>query len=352
MEGVSGVPQNLFLQNVIAVVWDFDKTLIPGYMQDPLFAHYGIDATAFWREVDEVRSQMQKRGEKEGVRTSDDIVLLNHILKYVREGKFEGLNNGMLRELGKKIQFYPGLPEFFPALRSRIEKNATFRKHEIHVEHYIVSTGLRQMILGSGIAEHVTEVWGCEFVEGPVVQQEMTILAAPVVPNRRGRYRGGATDAPTVLTQIGYVIDDTTKTRAIFEINKGSNVTVGIDANAAMRYEDRRVPFQNMIYIADGPSDVPVFSIINQYRGKTFAVYDPGSRDHFAQVRGLQDQDRVQSFGEANYQEGSQTYMWLVDSAEKIAQRIADDRRRALEDRVVPPPHHITNGGPPVAGVQ
>ena len=77
------------------------------------------------------------------------------------------------------------------------------------------------------------------------------------------------------------MIDNTTKTRAIFEINKGTNKNPGIDVNAKVVPEDRRIPLQNMIYIADGPSDVPSFSVVKKGGGKTYAVYNPAVRAEF-----------------------------------------------------------------------
>lgn len=136
---------------------------------------------------------------------------------------------------------------------------------------------------------------------------------------------------------------NTTKTRAIFEINKGTNKDPRIDVNASIRQEDRRAPFQNMVYIADGPSDIPCFSIINQYGGKTFAVYRSGSMEEFAQVDSLRQQGRVQSYGEANYEKGSQTYMWILHTVQSIAKRIVENRARALTERVHAPPNHIVS---------
>ncbi|MBW2408881.1 MAG: haloacid dehalogenase-like hydrolase, partial [Deltaproteobacteria bacterium] len=104
---------------------------------------------------------------------------------------------------------------------------------------------------------------------------------------------------------------------------------------------DRRVPIQNMIYIADGPSDIPVFSIVNQFGGRTFAVYRPGSKAEFSQVNNLQKQGRVQSFGEANYTEGSQTAMWLKNAISEIADLIGTHRERSLGDKIGKPPRHL-----------
>eukprot|EP01031_Cornospumella_fuschlensis_P043549 gene43549-53245_t len=88
--------------------------------------------------------------------------------------------------------------------------------------------------------------------------------------------------AAAEIAQIGMVIDNTTKTRAIFEINKGTNKNSAIDVNSKMAEEDRRIPFQNMIYIADGPSDVPSFSVVKGNGGKSDGVYNPAKPEEFA----------------------------------------------------------------------
>jgi hypothetical protein len=137
----------------------------------------------------------------------------------------------------------------------------------------------------------------------------------------------------------------------VFEINKGVNKFPSeITVNARMAHEDRRIPFENMIYIADGPSDVPVFSILNQYGGKTFAVYDSGSAAQFRQVKALSEQARVQSYGAADYREGTQTFMWLTTTVQDIALKIVERREEALGDRVGRPPRHIQERRIPQTG--
>ena len=130
-----------------------------------------------------------------------------------------GLNNAILSECGAEIRFYPGIPEFFAASKAWVSDKGEYRKHDIRLEHYIVSTGLAQMIRGSAIAPHVDGVWGCEFIENPLqpgfLQQKELELTA---------------DAE--IAQIGMVIDNTTKTRALFEINKGTNRNPAIDVNS------------------------------------------------------------------------------------------------------------------------
>ena len=318
--------QPLFLQNIIACIWDFDKTLIPGYMQVPIFEHYHVDPKIFWKEVNALPQYYQKNNPNLFV---PDTVYLNHFVTYAREGIFKGLNNALLKKLGAKLEFYDGLPGFFEEVKRFVKDNPEYQQHEIQVEHYIVSTGLRQMILGSKIAPFIDGVWGCEFVENPPSPGFLDNPGKSARPDKK------------IISQIAYALDNTTKTRAIFEINKGTNKIPDIDVNAKIPAEDRRVPIQNMIYIADGPSDIPVFSIVNQFGGRTFAVYRPGSKEEFSQVNNLQKQGRVQSFGEANYTEGSQTAMWLKNAISEIADLIGTNRERSLGDKIGQPPRHL-----------
>jgi hypothetical protein len=318
--------QPLFLQNIIACIWDFDKTLSPGYMQAPIFELFKVDPKKFWKEVDKLPIYYRKDGLD---LISTDTLYLNHLLTYTKQGKFKGLNNTRLKELGAKIRLYDGLPEFFNKLKHCVTLESEYRQHDIELEHYVVSTGLRQMILGSKIAPFVDGVWGCEFVEN-----------APPPGYLNAGVKRKLQD-PKIISQIAYALDNTTKTRAIFEINKGSNKFRDIDVNAMIPDEDRRVPFQNMIYIADGPSDIPVFSLINRFGGRTFAVYQPGSKEEFSQVNNLQKQKRVHSFGEANYNEGSQTSMWIKNAIVEISDQIVKNRERALGDKIGKPPKHL-----------
>ncbi|MBI3892267.1 MAG: haloacid dehalogenase-like hydrolase [Candidatus Wallbacteria bacterium] len=317
----------LFPQTVIALIWDFDKTLIPGYMQEPLFEHYHVDEKQFWPEVGKLEEIYRQQG---NCLVSRDSLYLNHMLSYIRAGVFKGLNNRLLNELGAKLKFYEGLPEFFDQVRELVKSETAFSKHGIVVEHYIVSTGLRQMILGSCIAKHADGVWGCEFI-GDVPCPGFLTNAPARLPSPDSEF-----------TDIAFSIDHTTKTRAVFEVNKGVNKFPEIDVNASLAAEHRRVPFRNMIYIADGPSDISVFSMLNQNEGHTFAVFKPGSQREFDQVYRLQQNRRVQSFGEARYTPSSQTYLWLTTAVREIAKRIVRDKERTVGDGASGPPRHLT----------
>ncbi len=314
-------------QNVVAVVWDFDKTLIPGYMQAPLFEKYGIDGADFWREVDAMSDFYRRAGAD---LIGPEMLYLDHILTYVKQGKMPGLSNAVLRELGVEIRLYPGMPQFLNQLAKAIEADPSFADHGIRVEHYVVSTGLRQMILGSAIGPEVDGVWGNEFADA-------VPLPGFLEENQDALFAESARE----VTHIIYSLDNTTKTRALFEINKGSNKHPDVSVNAKVPASHRRVPFSNMIYIADGPSDVPSFAVVTERGGLAYAVYAPHSQSEFQQANRLLEQGRVNAFGEANYEEGSQSYMWILHAAERIAERIVEDRERAISSSLGQAPTHL-----------
>jgi hypothetical protein len=292
---------------IIAVLWDFDKTLITGYMQTPLFEHYGVDPVRFWDEVNALPEFHTRPGEGEPF--ISDSLYLNHILTYVRQGVFAGLSNAMLRRLGTKQHLAAGVPGIFEDIARFTRDHQAFRDGTLGIEHYVISTGLRQMVLGSPVAPYMRHIWACEFLER---------IAPP-------GFLDGAVGAPGdgAICDIGYIIDHTTKTRAIFEINKGVREHLGVNVNTSIPEDQRRVPFENMIYIADGPSDIPSLSVINQFGGSTFGVYQPDSPRDLEQARQMLDQKRVQGIGPADYRQGSDTQRWLLDRIAGIADRLA-----------------------------
>ncbi|HEY5857494.1 MAG TPA: hypothetical protein VIW24_26570 [Aldersonia sp.] len=195
----------------------------------------------------------------------------------------------------------------------------------ISVEHYVVSTGFRQMIEGNPIFEYLDGVWACELL--------------PDAPRANdGELDRSSFDPDGPLTQIGYTIDNTTKTRAVFEINKGINKLDNVNVNARMAEDERRVPFRNMIYIADGPSDVPVFSVVGGKGGKTLAVHSGNNYDGVLQ---LQDDGRVNHTAAADYTAESDADRWLFRSLRIIADAISHDREQRIETIVNPAGHAV-----------
>lgn len=311
-----------FNQNIIAIVWDFDKTLIPYYMQKPLFEEYGVDDAQFWKEV----NQLPALYKEQGITVSPDTAYLNHILTYVKKGIFKGLSNKKLRMLGAKLDMFPGVPEFFSTCRQIIENNADYQKFDLRLEHYVVSTGLTEVIKGSSINPYLDGIWGCEFIED---------FYSPVDGSLK-------LNKEAEINNIAYLIDNTTKTRALFEVNKGVNVhPEEISVNQSMNEKERRVPFENMIYIADGPSDIPAFSVAKKNKAKTFAVYNKDVPKSFKQAKQLVEDNRVDNCFEADYREGSSAYLWLTNEIVDIADRIVSSKKSQLRQGKSSVPLHI-----------
>lgn len=299
------------MKNIIAIIWDFDKTLINGYMQDPIFEDYDVDAHEFWKEVNDLPKKYE---EEQQVKVNPDTIYLNRFIKYAQEGKFDGLNNAKLREYGKRQHFYAGIPEIFEHTKKLLDNDAVCKEYNIRVEHYIVSTGFAEVIRGTVLSGYVENIWGCELIEDEEHKH---------------------------ISEIGYTIDNTTKTRAIFEINKGVNKENDITVNSKLSDELRRVDFHNMIYIADGPSDVPAFSVVKGRGGATFAIYPKGDEKAFAQVEKLREDSRIDMFAEADYSKGTTAYMWICNKVKEFAENIKQKEKNKWRGDYSTPSHLI-----------
>ncbi|HSR43595.1 MAG TPA: haloacid dehalogenase-like hydrolase, partial [Acidimicrobiia bacterium] len=157
------MPPPLYTQTVIAFIWDYDRTLIPGNQQDALFEAFDVDGRNFWREVDGLVDHYRSKG----ISIARDTAYLNHILTYVDEGIFADLTRERLHELGRSVVMSPGIPEFFDTTRAHVASDPAYVKEGISVEHYVVSTGIRSMIEGSPIAGHIDGIWANDFIETP-----------------------------------------------------------------------------------------------------------------------------------------------------------------------------------------
>ena len=302
------------MANIIAVIWDCDKTLIDGYMQDPLFKKFKIDSHDFWEQVKTIPDEMEHKG----IRVNADTYYLNHFIRCAHNGTMPGLNNAMLREIGQEQKFYSGIPEIFEKTKRLFADDKQYSEYGIQVEHYIVSTGFAETIRGSVLMPYVDDVWGCELLEAP------------------------GPDGKEVISEIVYTIDNTTKTRAIFEISKGIGKIEGIDVNTKIPKELRRVQFENMIYIADGPSDIPAFSVVKQNGGATFAIYPKGDMKAMCQVEQMRADGRVDMYAEADYSENTTANMWINSKIQDMADRIRDREQARILSSASAAPKHLT----------
>ena len=301
------------MANIIACIWDCDKTLVDGYMEDPIFKKYNVEPSEFWKESKDLVGFY----EKQGVKVNPDTIYLNHFIHKTREGVFAGLNNAKLKEFGAELKFYKGIPELLRDTKAMINTNPTCEEYGIKLEHYVVSTGFAEVIKGSKLMPYLDGVWGCELIEAP---------------DENGN---------PIISEIGYTIDNTTKTRAIFEINKGiSKINVG-DVNSKIPYENRRVRFENMIYIADGPSDIPAFSVVNKNHGSTFGVYPKGDAKAMLQVDQMRNDGRINMFAEADYSEGTTAYLWITEKIKFLADRMIENEKNKIRASVSDAPRHL-----------
>lgn len=301
------------MANIIAVIWDCDKTLVDGYMQDPIFEDYGINSTEFWGEVNAIPNEYKKKG----IRVNKDTYYLNHFIKCAHGETLKGLNNQKLKEYGQKQKFYKGIPEIFEFTKNMFKDDKRYTEYGIQVEHYIVSTGFAEVIRGSALMPYVDDVWGCELLDGP---------------DKNG---------DPVISEVLYTIDNTTKTRAIFEINKGIGKIEDIEVNSKIPEELRRVHFENMIYIADGPSDIPAFSVVKRNGGATFAIYPKGDKNAMKQVEQMREDGRVDMYAEADYSEGTTAHMWIINRIQKMADRIRDTEKAKIMSSASGVPKHL-----------
>ncbi len=281
-------------QNVIAVVFDFDDTLTDD-STTKLLESRGVDATSFWQKDMKVRID-------EG--WDPPLAYLTWILESVGSGKrFGNLTNAQLREFGATLEFYEGIPELFDDLRAITLEHVLTRPA---IEFYIVSGGLEEIIRGSSIAKHFAGIWGCTFSE-----------------------------SDGCVRHIRNSITFTEKTKALFAINKGiSDFETRQNAysvNRDRRPEDRRVPFRNMIYLGDGLTDVPCFSLLKQFGGWSFGIFDPRKEGSPKKAwENLVAPKRVTSAHSPQYRKDDDLGAMLRAAVKQICMRLDLDSRVSL----------------------
>ena len=289
-------------QNTIAIVYDYDQTLSPSYMQDEVvFPKFGIDRAKFW---DRCSALVRENG------YDNELAYMKVLLDTLG---MDRPTNNELKALGKELNFYKGLPEMFEDFRDGL-LTAEHHAHGITVEHYIISSGMKVLIEGSRLAPYVRGIFGCEFAE-----------------DNDGR-----------ITFPKRVISHTQKTQFLFRINKGL-LDMSQDVNDHMDAEIRPIPFLNMIYIGDGPTDVPCFTVMKKNGGQAIAVYNPDDpeRAGFRKCYQLSAHaDRVKHIAPADYRPNTHLRMLLEQMVEETADRIVAQRKSVIETGTVRAPKH------------
>lgn len=256
----------VFKHNVIAVVYDFDGTLTPQPMQEyTVLPEIGIkDGKKFWKQVNE-----------ESKRTNGEAIVtyMRLMLEKSKSRRFP-VTAQKLKELAKKINYFPGIRDYFERINTYVKER--FDKN-IELRHYIISSGLKEIISGTSVAKYFYKVFASEYYYDEY----------------------GAATFPNVI------VNDTLKTQFIFRINKGKeNLSENINLHMPMPL--RPIPFQNIIYIGDGLTDVPCMTVIRKNGGYAIAVYRYNDSAGKKIYKELLKAERVDFIAKADYKDGTE----------------------------------------------
>lgn len=291
---------------IVALIYDFDKTLCPKDMQEYSFLPgIKVEPDRFWGLCHDFALDHEM----------DSVLTYMYLMKKMAQGALD-LSRDKLRELGRDVEFFPGVETWFDRI------NAIGAQNGVEVEHYIISSGLKDIIRGSAIGRHFKAVFAASFCYDAAGQ--------PVWPS----------------TAVNY----TNKTQYLFRINKGIlDVTNDRDLNAFTPEYMRRIPFTNMIYVGDGLTDVPCMKMTKQKGGYSIVVHAPG-RTEMADDMLLQ--GRVDFSLEADYSEGGEMeevvtlLMRRILATHDLSVRHAQQVQKAHERRGKQKPLDIpTRGG-------
>ena len=272
---------------IIAFLYDFDKTLCTTDMEDYAFIpSLGYTPAEFWGKANAFGWENRMDG------------LLAYMYTMIQECAAQNikLDRAFLNHCGESIQLFPGVREWFARI------NAFGESLGVQVEHYVISSGLREIIEGSGIAQEFREIYACEFYY-----------------NENG-------DACWPKLDVNF----TNKTQFVYRINKGIlDVSRDRELNDSMPDDSKRVPFTNMIYMGDGLSDVPCMKMMRAYGGQAIAVYQANNRQG---VEKLLADGRVDFIFPADYREGMELDRTVRDILRKmtITDRLLEVNNRQL----------------------
>lgn len=262
---------------IVALLYDFDKTLCTTDMEDYTFIPgLGMTPRQFWAIANDFGRENRMDG------------LLAYMYTMIWQCREKGipLTRDYLVRCGEAVTLFPGVEDWFDRI------NALGDALGVSVEHYVLSSGLKEIIEGTAIGDRFREIYACEFF-----YDEAGLAAWPKLD-----------------------VNFTNKTQFVYRINKGVlNVAEDKQLNASMPDDSKRVPFTNMIYIGDGLSDVPCMKMMQAYGGHSIAVYQDSNRSG---VEELLRRGRVDFIFPADYREGGQLMRTVGNIIRKMA--IAD----------------------------
>ena len=270
----------------IALIYDFDGTLAAGNMQEYNFIPaIGKSNKEFWSEANDLAEEQ------------DADQILTYMALMIREAQAKGisLRREAFQECGRDVKLYPGVLEWFDRI------NAYGAERGINIVHYINSSGLKEIIEGTTIADKFQKIYACSFLYNV----------------------DGIAYWPAVA------VNYTNKTQFIFKINKGvESVYDTKQVNKYMEEKSRPVPFSRMIYVGDGTTDIPCMRLVKNFGGHSIAVYNPKDKAKRREMNTLIRDNRVNHVCPADYSEGKE-----VDAVVKaiIDKCVADHKLSLLE---------------------
>ncbi len=259
----------------IAMIYDFDGTLSPGNMQEYNFIPaVNKSPNDFWKESETLAQQQ------------DGDTILAYLYNIIKSAKSNdiSLRRESFMESGKSVEFFEGVKDWFKLI------NAYAKKHNIEIDHYINSSGIKEMIEGTSIAKEFKRIYACSFFY----------------------------DVDGVAYWPSVVVNYTTKTQFLFKINKGiDSVVDNHEVNKYVPHEKRPIPFDRMIYFGDGTTDIPCMRLVKSLGGHSIAVYN--SKDcNKDKVEKLIDEGRVNFALEADYSKDKDIYNVVKTIIDKI----------------------------------
>lgn len=271
---------------IIALIYDFDGTLSPRNMQEYSFIQaVGQNDSEFWGKAKEMADKQD----------SDNILV--YMLLMLQKAKETGIpiRKEIFQKFGESVELFNGVCEWFKRI------NEYGKAHGVKIEHYINSSGNKEIIEGTKIAKEFKAIFASSFYY-----------------NEHG-------DAMWPAAAVNY----TNKTQFLFKINKGIfSVKDSIITNSSVPEDKKRVAFTNMVYFGDGETDVPCMKLIKQLGGTSVAVYEPGNDKKKESARKLIKQDRVNYVCPADYSESSNLDTLVKAIINKLK---ADDNLRKLK---------------------
>lgn len=261
-------------KNVIAIMYDFDKTLCGKDMQEYTFIpNLGLEALEFWKEADILRKDNKM----------DQVLAYMYLMFKKMVDNNRSLKRQYLNDMGKNIELFPGVEEWF------IRINEYGKEHGMEIEHYIISSGLKEIIEGTSIGKYFKEIYASEFYYNE--------------------------DGNAVWPRIA--VNYTNKTQFLSRINKGVlDISDDASLNKKMLDNDRRISTSNMIYIGDGYTDVPCMKLTKDGGGISIAVYTDKTEKT---AESLLSDERINYMTLADYREDSEIDKIVKKTIESMA---------------------------------